>query len=143
MENELKSIEDRGVVEAEVPIPPGVKLMDSNFVYKYKDPVSQAPDPITGIQPTEKLVKTRWVGKKFKDSPMPEFFQTYAPTGKNVTFRIIFLIVLALNLMTLHLDVNTAFLYADLGKPVYMRGPPGRPCKPGHCLKIVKALYGL
>ena len=42
-----------------------------------------------------------------------------------------------------HIDVNTAFLYATLNTPMYMNGPPGRPCKPGYCLKVIKALYGI
>lgn len=41
-----------------------------------------------------------------------------------------------------HIDVNTAFLYADLLKPMFMQGPPGYPCQDGYCLKVVKALYG-
>ena len=142
-DRELKSIEDMEVEEREVPIPPGVKPLTSIFTYKYKEPVTQPPDPVTGIVPTQILAKARWAGREFKTMPMTEFFETFAPTGKNVTFRLFMLITLALSYVTLQLDVNTAFLYASLSKPVYMYPPPGRPCKPGHCLKIVKALYGL
>ena len=41
-----------------------------------------------------------------------------------------------------HIDVTTAFLYADLASPLYVRPPDGFPCRPGYCWKVVKALYG-
>ena len=51
-DKELQAIEDREVVEGEVPIPKGVKPIDTRFVYKWKDPVSQPPDPVTGEIPS-------------------------------------------------------------------------------------------
>ena len=48
-----------GVEEGEVPIPKGVKPISSLFVYKYKDPITQPPDPVTGEVKTKILAKTR------------------------------------------------------------------------------------
>jgi hypothetical protein len=52
------------------------------------------------------------------------------------------IIAMILKLLCDHVDVNTAFLYATLTTPMYIKGAPGRMCPPGFCLKVVKALYG-
>ena len=41
------------------------------------------------------------------------------------------------------LDVDSAFLYADLKEDVYMKPPPGMDIGEGYCLKLLKNLYGL
>jgi hypothetical protein len=41
------------------------------------------------------------------------------------------------------LDVDSAFLYADLDKDVDMTPLPGMHIKSGYCLKLDKSLYGL
>ena len=139
----MHAIEEREVIEDEVVIPKGVKPIDTRFVYKWKDPISQPPDPITGEVKTSQVAKVRWTVKDFKSKPMTEFYETFAPTAKNVTFRIFLLISLSMRMCIHHIDVNTAFLYAPLEKPVYVKASPGRPCKESYCLKLVKALYGL
>jgi hypothetical protein len=68
--------------------------------------------------------------------------ETFAPTGRGVTFRLLMIIATCLMMYCDHIDVTTAFLYAKLVQPMYMRGFPGQPCKTGYCLKVVKALYG-
>ena len=68
--------------------------------------------------------------------------KTFAPTGQSATFRWLMVIAMCLHLYCDHIDVNTALLYATLTHPMYITGAPGRPCPPGHCLKVVKALYG-
>jgi len=131
-EAELNSMIQRQVIEGEVPTPKGVKPIKSRFVYKWKD----------ADKPTPKA-KVRWVAKGYSQTAGIDYGETFAPTGKNVVFRILLLLVLTYGMQCQQIDVNTAFLYADIEKPVYMEGPPGRPCKPGHCLKIRKCIYGL
>ncbi len=42
------------------------------------------------------------------------------------------------------LDVDSAFLYADLEEDVFMKPPPGIDLKSGYCLNFLKSpLYGL
>ena len=48
-----------------------------------------------------------------------------------------------LNLHIHQLDVDSAFLYADLKEDVYMKPPPGMDMGEGYCLKLPKNLYGL
>ena len=59
----MHAIEERDVIEDEVAIPKGVKPIDTRFVYKWKDPVSQPPDPITGEVKTTQMAKVRWTVK--------------------------------------------------------------------------------
>ena len=137
-EKELSSIQEREVVESECPIPKGVKLIDSRMVYSWKDPVAQAGN--SDAKPA-RMAKARMVMKDFKNRA-DDLRETFAPTGKGVTFRLIMLLCTLLIMQCDHIDVNTAFLYADLVSPLYMNPPTGFPCRPGHCWKIVKALYG-
>jgi hypothetical protein len=48
-----------------------------------------------------------------------------------------------LGLIPLQLDVDLAYLYAVLDKPVYMKAPQGSGCPSGHVWKLKKSLYGL
>ena len=137
---ELDSIEKQSVIEGEVPIPAGVKPIGSRFVYSIKDAVAQEGHGAqSGDLPD--LEKARLVMKDFKNRE-DDFRETYAPTGRAVTFRILILLSIILLMTCDHLDVNTAFLYASLVNPLYMSPPTGYPCQAGYCLKVVKALYG-
>ena len=140
---EIQSLEDIGVFEGEVDIPPGVKLVPTKWVYKTKDNVTlEQADKDKRAGGTFEKVRGVAVGcaQLFKGLTVADL---YAPTGKNVVFRLLMILMLVYGLMCEHLDVNTAFLYALLDTPVYMRGFPGYECAPGKCLKAVRALYGL
>ena len=49
----------------------------------------------------------------------------------------------AYNLHLHQLDVDSAFLYADLDEDVYLTPPSGMEICEGFCLKLLKSLYGL
>ena len=49
----------------------------------------------------------------------------------------------AYNLHLHQLDVDSAFLYVDLNKDVYLTPPSGMEIREGFCLKLLKSLYGL
>ncbi len=59
------------------------------------------------------------------------------------TFRLMLALSKVLNLEIHQLDVDSAFLYADLQEDVYMKPPPGMDLKSGYCLKLFKSLYEL
>jgi hypothetical protein len=135
-----------GVVEGVVPIPKGIKPINSRMVYDWKDPVSQEGAHQFGEgEAPERLAKCRLTMKDMKN--VPNYLsnvvrEVFAPTGQGVTFRLLIVLMLLLGLICDHIDVSTAFLYATLDHPIFMNPPSGYPCKEGHCLKIVRALYG-
>jgi hypothetical protein len=143
---ELNRIAEMGVVEGVVPIPKGIKPINSRMVYDWKDPVSQEGAHQFGEgEAPERLAKCRLTMKDMKN--VPNYLsnvvrEVFAPTGQGVTFRLLIVLMLLLGLICDHIDVSTAFLYATLDHPIFMNPPSGYPCKEGHCLKIVRALYG-
>ena len=129
---ELSSIEERDVIEGVVDTPKGVKPIQSRFVYRWKDADSAKPK-----------AKVRLCAKGYSQLPGIDYQETFAPTGKNVVFRLYLILMIMFNMKNCMIDGNTAFLYADLKNPVYMAGPIGFECPPGKSFKVVKSLYGL
>jgi hypothetical protein len=132
---ELKAIEDLEFIEGMVPIPRGVRPINTRYVYSVKDPVIQE-----GLQ-TDPIAKARLAMKYIKQGG-DNLRATFAPTGQAATFRWLMMIAMILKLLCDHVDFNTVFLYTTLTTPMYIKGAPGRLCPPGFWLKVVKALYG-
>ena len=63
--------------------------------------------------------------------------------AKVTTFKLMLALSKVLNLEIHQLDVDSAFLYADLKEDVYMTPPPGTNIPNGYCLKLLMSLYGL
>ena len=103
-QRELASIEEREVIEAEVPIPKGVKPIGARMVYNWKDPVSLAEEGNVG--PSERTAKARWTMKDFKIRG-DNLRETYAPTSLLMMFRFLLLLALAYELPVHHIDINT------------------------------------
>ena len=87
--------------------------------------------------------KSRIVVQGFSQVEGVDFTETYAPVAKVTTFRLMLALAKVLNLHIHQLDVDSAFLYADLKEDVFMKPPPGMNLPEGYCLKLLKNLYGL
>ncbi len=87
--------------------------------------------------------KSRLVVQGFLQREGLDFNETYAPVAKATTFRLMLALTQAYNLHLHQLDVDSAFLYADLDEEVFMTPPPGMELDEGFCLKLLKSLYGL
>ena len=73
-----------------------------------------------------------------------DFTETYAPTARSVTVRMVLAMAAILNLDLRQFDVETAFLGAPLKEEIYMEAPHGLDGIPdGHVLRIKRSLYGL
>eukprot|EP00873_Tetraselmis_striata_P042412 jgi/Tetstr1/462676/TSEL_007642.t1 len=76
-----------------------------------------------------------------------DYAETFAPTVKFTTIRVLFAIAVQYGWNIHQVDVDTAFLYAPVEEEIYMRPPPGyeqydargRPM----VLRFLKSLYGL
>ncbi len=64
-----------------------------------------------------------------------DFTKTYAPVAKVTTFRLMLALAKVLNLHIHQLEVDNAFLYADLKEDVFIKPPPGMSLLEGFCLK--------
>ena len=78
-----------------------------------------------------------------------DYTETYAPVTKLPSLRVFLSLVCQFNLYMFQLDVDTAFLYADLEEEIYLEIPPMFTYYHksvdirNKCLRLQKALYGL
>jgi hypothetical protein len=132
MMSEIKALRNRGCWRV-VQTPRGVRLIKSKYVYKLK----------RDWQGKVTKRKSRLVVQGFLQREGQDFNVTYAPVAKATTFRLMLALTQAYKLHLHQLDVDSAFLYADLDEEVFMTPPPGMELEEEFCLKLLKSLYGL
>lgn len=108
----------------EAELPPGIKAMDTKWVFKTKN---------------NGLKKARLVAKGFQDES-DEF--TYSPVARLSTVRMMFSVALHWGMDIQQLDVPNAFLNGQLSREIYIKTPEGVKASTKY-LKLKKALYGL
>ena len=88
--------------------------------------------------------KARLVAKGYSQCPGFDFKETFAPTVRYSTIRIV-LALAALEDLELHsVDISHAYLNGTLEEEIYMTQPEGFEVGgPDHVCKLVKSLYGL
>ncbi|CAI7883789.1 unnamed protein product, partial [Closterium sp. NIES-54] len=97
----------------EVP-PPGAKIVSGMWIFRVKRPPGSPP-----------AFKARYVARGFSQRQGVDFFQTFSPTPKMTTLRVL-LHVPAQRDYELHsLDFSTAFLQGSLHEEIWLRHPPG------------------
>ena len=114
------------------------RVIGTTFVFRWKVPNVEKDS--SDSPPPEPKAKVRGCAQDFN------FFKKtvdhlYAPTGKDLTFRLFMNTALHLDLFVHHIDVKTAFLYALLEEEVWVWPFPGEPAPPGYihrhaCTKI-------
>ena len=73
-----------------------------------------------------------------------DFDETYSPIARLTSLRILFAIAAQLKLRIHQMDVDTAFLNANITEEIYIQPPEGFPIRSNmNCFRLVKALYGL
>lgn len=92
-------------------------------------------------QPIE--YKARLCAKGFQQIEGLDFTNTYAPTGRLVSLRILIAYSLQQGLLFHQIDIKSAFLNAPLKEEIYLNAPPGVEIKKNHVLKLNRAMYGL
>ncbi|CAI5457981.1 unnamed protein product [Closterium sp. Yama58-4] len=113
MDAEMASWKSTGTYVDEVP-PPGVNIVDGMWIFRVKRPSGSPP-----------VFKARYVAQGFSQRQGVDFFQTFSPTPKMTTLRVL-LHVAAQRDYELHsLDFSTAFLQGSLHEEIWLRHPCG------------------
>uniref|UniRef100_A0A0G4FTX5 Reverse transcriptase Ty1/copia-type domain-containing protein n=1 Tax=Chromera velia CCMP2878 TaxID=1169474 RepID=A0A0G4FTX5_9ALVE len=119
---------------------PGVKPITLRWVRTWK------------LKEEERVAKSRLVAKGFQDARDNGFLETFSGTASSSLSRAAFVWALSRGLQAAKADISTAFLQAPLdGKngEVWLRLPSDLPVsvypglRPGVCVRILKAVYGL
>jgi hypothetical protein len=118
------------------PLPRNRDAVGSKWVYKKKINKDGEVD----------RYKARLVAKGYTQLEGIDFTETFAPTLRFKSLRLLLALAAARNWELAHMDVQTAFLNADMKEEVYMEQPEGYEIKGRrgerlYC-KLLKTLYG-
>ena len=135
MDDEMNSLHQNNTYTL-VPPPKDKQIVGGRWVYAVK------------VEPSGNLrYKARYVAQGFKQVHGCDYFETFAPTPKLSSVRMMMQMAVELDLLVHQLDVKTAYLNAPLDCEIYMTQPVGyeKTGKSGVKLvcKLSRALYGL
>ena len=92
-------------------------------------------------------LKARYVAKGYAQIEGLDFFDTYAPTSKPETLRILLAIAAQKDPHLGHMDVKSAYLHSKIEEEIYLEQPRGFVKKANSGQKLVckfnKSIYGL
>eukprot|EP00253_Pinus_taeda_P004550 PITA_04550 len=116
-------------------LPAGKKPLSCKWVYKVKYKADG----------TLEKYKARLVARGFSQKEGIDYEETFAPTAKMSTIRLVLTLAAQFNWKVHQMDVKSAFLNGDLQEEVYMTQPPGFKVagQEQKVCRLVKALYGL
>ncbi|CAI5957436.1 unnamed protein product, partial [Closterium sp. NIES-64] len=113
MDAEMASWKSTGTYVDAVP-PPGANIVSGMWIFRVKRPPGSPP-----------VFKARYVARGFSQRQGVDYFQTFSPTPKMTTLKVL-LHVAAHRDYELHsLDFSTAFLQGSLHEEIWLRRPPG------------------
>ncbi|CAI7899351.1 unnamed protein product, partial [Closterium sp. NIES-54] len=133
MDAEMASWKSTGTYVDEVP-PPGANIVIGMWIFRVKRPPGSPP-----------VFKASYVARGFSQRQGVDYFQTFSPTPKMTTLRVL-LHVAAQRDYELHsLDFSTAFLQGSLHEEIWLRRPPGftGSFPPGTQWSLRRPVYGL
>ncbi|CAI7864621.1 unnamed protein product [Closterium sp. NIES-54] len=133
MDAEMASWKSTGTYVDEVPFP-GANIVSGMWIFRVKRPPGSPP-----------VFKARYVARGFSQREGVKFFQTFSPSPKMTTLRVL-LHVAAQRDYELHsLDFSTAFLQGSLHEEIWLRRPPGFTglFPPGTQWSLRRPVYGL
>ncbi|CAI7887884.1 unnamed protein product [Closterium sp. NIES-54] len=133
MNAEMASWKSTGTYVDKVP-PLGANIVSGMWIFRVKRPPGSPP-----------VFKARYVARGFSQRQGVDYFQTFSPTSKMTTLRVL-LHVAAQRDYELHsLDFSTAFLQGSLHEEIWLRRPPGftGSFPPGTQWSLRRPVYGL
>ena len=135
MESEMSSLGENKVFTAE-PLPHGKKVVGSRWVFARKS------------GPDQNIIhKARFVAKGFAQIEGTDYTDTFAPTAKMATIRMLVQFAAQHEMLVHQMDVKTAYLNAPIDCEVFLKPPEGFVEKDSEGRPLVwrlhKSLYGL
>jgi hypothetical protein len=135
MDEEMNSLLDHNTFEY-TNLPEGRNLIGGRWVYAVK----------LGPNGEEKY-KARYVAKGYSQIPEVDFSETFSPTARMTSIRMLMQLAVQHDLIVHQMDVKTAYLNAPIDHEIYIEQPEGFEVKSKENLQIVcklnKSLYGL
>eukprot|EP00833_Pecoramyces_ruminatium_P011381 jgi/Orpsp1_1/1185413/evm.model.c7180000093637.1 len=133
IELELNNMKSHNVYEFVKELPPNTNVVNSRWVFKYKH------------DNEGKIIKrkARLVAKGFTQQYGIDFKETFSPTLRQDSLRILIALAINKNFEIRQIDVNAAYLNATLNETIYMNIPQGHQDYKKGFWKLKKAIYGL
>ncbi|CAI7885668.1 unnamed protein product [Closterium sp. NIES-53] len=94
--------------------PAGANIVSGMWIFRVKWPPGSPP-----------VFKARYVARGFRQRQGVEFFQTFSPTPKMTTLRVLQHVAAQHDYELHSLDFSTAFLQGSLHEEIWLRLPPG------------------
>ncbi|CAI7747172.1 unnamed protein product [Closterium sp. NIES-53] len=111
MDTEMASWKSTGTYVDEVP-PPGANILSGMWIFRVKRPPGSPP-----------VFKARYVARGFNQRQGVDFFQTFSPTPKMTTLRVLRHVAAQRDYELHSLDFSTAFLQGSLHEEIWLRRP--------------------
>ncbi|CAI7809028.1 unnamed protein product [Closterium sp. NIES-54] len=133
MDAEMASWKSTGTYVDEVP-PPGANIVSGMWIFRVKRPPGSPP-----------VFKARYVARGFSQRQGIDYFQTFSPTSKMTTLRVLLHVAAQCDYELHSLDFSTAFLQGSLHEEIWLRRPLGftRLFPPGTHWSLRRPVYGL
>ena len=135
MEDEMTALSENDTFEL-VPLPEGRKPVGGRWVYSIKFD-----------KDGNERFKARFVAKGYSQLPGIDFHETFSPTARITSIRVLMQIAIQYDLVIHQMDVKTAFLNAPIDCELYVEQPEGFVEGNENDEKLVgklkKSLYGL
>jgi len=135
MSDEMNSLMDNDTFELSH-LPDGRNVIGGRWVYAVK----LGPND-------EELFKARYVAKGYSQVRDVDYCETFSPTARITSIRMLMQLAVQQNLIVHQMDVKTAYLNAPIDCELYIEQPPGfvKTDETGKplVLKLKRSLYGL
>ncbi|KAI0994559.1 hypothetical protein K3495_g13622, partial [Podosphaera aphanis] len=132
IDDELIVLVQNGTWKQVLP-PVGVNLISTKWVFNVK----------TKIDGAVERFKARLVARGFSQKAGEDYHETFAPTVRIDTLRIVLAVVAAKDLECSQFDIKNAFTESMLKEKIFAAAPQVVEVKSGHVLQLLRSLYGL
>ena len=132
MDAEIKSLEVNNTFTL-TKLPEDKKLVGGRWVYDIKG------------KPENPIYKARYVAKGYSQVYGSDYFETFSPTPRIESIRVLMQLAVNYDLMLQQMDVKSAFLHAPIECDIYVSQPRGyeKFIEENLVWKLNKSLYGL